>query len=766
MAEIPPVFIDMTTDVTHPSPPAEMPKLAPDERKTNFKQIELGFGEDEAVRGAELCLQCYCPASGKCDLQRYGIEYEVFKNRFHGGDAHDYPADFRHDFIMREPNRCINCGRCVRVCRMEVGSSCYDNMGRGFDTIVSTADNLPLQLVGCVSCGKCAETCPTGSIETNPRILGSYDLDESRCIFCGECVEVCPYDALEQTDFFELAGYSRTSMARESLYVRENRPVGHAARDRQGPRAARARRRARPGLGLGADQGRPHPARRPGGAGLMPGGDFHPWFFVIVAAWVLVCGLGVVLFKKIMYSAVSMVFCFLGVAFAYALLNAPLVAIIQILVYVGAISIVIIFAIMLTEVQSGKMRAVLQPPDGRRRGGGAGRRRGARRGGAVRGHRAHRRQVADAGPAPALAAHLRPLRVPVRARLAGARRGDDRRHRAGHAREGAPVNALYWWLLLAFLLFCIGAFGVLARRNIILVVMSLEIMLNAVNIALVATANFRGGAPGRGHAVRPVHHRAGRGRGHRRPGHRHRQLPQQAHRADRHLRRAQGLTGATWRGPHYMKIAVALIPLLPLLGFIVTLVFGKRWGSRAHILPVGLVTGLGHRSASTASSGRSRTRTRRSSGTPSPGSPPAGYSVPWGFQVDTLTGVMLLVVGVIGMLVHYYSIGYMHGDEGYYRFFAYLNLFMFAMFMLILADSYLLLFLGWEGVGLCSYLLISFWFRKKSASQAGKKAFIVNRVGDFGFTLAMFAHPRRHRHAAVHRRVRGGARTATSPPAP
>ena len=225
MAEIPPVFIDMTTDVTHPSPPAEMPKLEPDERKTNFQQIELGFGEDEAVRGAELCLQCYCPASGKCDLQRYGIEYEVFKNRFHGGDAHDYPADFRHDFIMREPNRCINCGRCVRVCRMEVGSSCYDNMGRGFDTIVSTADNLPLQLVGCVSCGKCAETCPTGSIETNPRILGSYDLDESRCIFCGECVEVCPYDALEQTDFFELAGYSRTTMARESLYIREPRPV-------------------------------------------------------------------------------------------------------------------------------------------------------------------------------------------------------------------------------------------------------------------------------------------------------------------------------------------------------------------------------------------------------------------------------------------------------------------------------------------------------------------------------------------------------------
>ena len=225
MAEIPPVFIDMTTDVSHPAPPAEMPMLSPEERKTNFKQIELGFEEDEAVRGAELCLQCYCPANGTCDLQRHSIEYEVFKNRFHGGDAHDYPADFRHDFIMREPNRCINCGRCVRVCRMEVGPSCYDNMGRGFDTIVSTADNLPLQLVGCVSCGKCAETCPTGSIEINPRILSSYALDESRCIFCGECVEVCPYDALEQTDFYELAGYSRTTMTGETLYVREDRPA-------------------------------------------------------------------------------------------------------------------------------------------------------------------------------------------------------------------------------------------------------------------------------------------------------------------------------------------------------------------------------------------------------------------------------------------------------------------------------------------------------------------------------------------------------------
>ena len=103
------------------------------------------------------------------------------------------------------------------------------------------------------------------------------------------------------------------------------------------------------------------------------------------------------------------------------------------------------------------------------------------------------------------------------------------------------MNPLYWWLMLAVLLFCIGAFGVLARRNVIVVVMCLELMLNAVNIALVAIANFRGGVARRRHAVRAVHHRAGRRRGHRGPRHRHRQLPQPPHRPDRPVRRAEGL---------------------------------------------------------------------------------------------------------------------------------------------------------------------------------------------------------------------------------
>jgi NADH-quinone oxidoreductase subunit L len=106
--------------------------------------------------------------------------------------------------------------------------------------------------------------------------------------------------------------------------------------------------------------------------------------------------------------------------------------------------------------------------------------------------------------------------------------------------------------------------------------------------------------------------------------------------------------------------------------------------------------------------------------------------------VDRLTAVMLLVVTGIGSLIHIYAAGYMAHEGGYYRFFSYLNLFMFFMLVLVLGANYLLLFVGWEGVGLCSYLLIGFYFVKKSAGDAGKKAFVVNRIGDFGFSLAMF----------------------------
>jgi NADH-quinone oxidoreductase subunit L len=115
-----------------------------------------------------------------------------------------------------------------------------------------------------------------------------------------------------------------------------------------------------------------------------------------------------------------------------------------------------------------------------------------------------------------------------------------------------------------------------------------------------------------------------------------------------------------------------------------------------------------------------------------------GFSADFAFYLDQLSLVMLLVVTGVGFLIHIYSVGYMWDDPSYYRFFSYLNLFMFFMLTLVLADNYLLMFIGWEGVGLASYLLIGFWFTKDSAASAGKKAFIVNRIGDFGFLIALF----------------------------
>ena len=120
----------------------------------------------------------------------------------------------------------------------------------------------------------------------------------------------------------------------------------------------------------------------------------------------------------------------------------------------------------------------------------------------------------------------------------------------------------------------------------------------------------------------------------------------------------------------------------------------------------------------------------------------SSLDVGFAYQIDQLSLIMALVVTGVGFIIHVYSIGYMHGDKGYWRFFAYMNLFIFTMMNLVLADNFVLLFLGWEGVGLCSYLLIGFWYDKKfekgTTGDAAKKAFVVNRIGDFGFLLGMF----------------------------
>jgi len=182
-----------------------------------------------------------------------------------------------------------------------------------------------------------------------------------------------------------------------------------------------------------------------------------------------------------------------------------------------------------------------------------------------------------------------------------------------------------------------------------------------------------------------------------------------------------------------------LIPLLPLFGFLVN-GLGLKWMPRkaAGWLACGVVgaafaIGVG---ALLAIMGRP-VADRAVTQVLFPWIMAGDFHVNIAFMWDPLSAVMTLIVTGVGFLIHVYSLGYMAHDEGFKRYFAYLNLFTFAMLVLVLADNFLLLFVGWEGVGLCSYLLIGFWYTKKSAADAGKKAFIVNRIGDFGVLVAM-----------------------------
>mgnify|MGYP005846875107 CR=1 FL=1 len=193
-------------------PRVQMPMLPYEQRARNFRLIELGYSEEQVRKEAARCLQCACPAAGRCHLQRLSIEHGLTDNRFHNGEArdyHDYEPDVSHSFILRDPNKCINCTQCVRMCRDVIGPNCYGLMGRGFDSIVTTPFNSSLNESDCVSCGACAETCPTGALMLRERDVERYDLDVSRCIFCGDCVEVCPHGALGETPVFELARYER-----------------------------------------------------------------------------------------------------------------------------------------------------------------------------------------------------------------------------------------------------------------------------------------------------------------------------------------------------------------------------------------------------------------------------------------------------------------------------------------------------------------------------------------------------------------------------
>ncbi len=178
-----------------------------------------------------------------------------------------------------------------------------------------------------------------------------------------------------------------------------------------------------------------------------------------------------------------------------------------------------------------------------------------------------------------------------------------------------------------------------------------------------------------------------------------------------------------------------LIPFLPLAAFVINIVFGRgiikdkaHWVSIAAVAVSWVVSVL---TLIDVLSGKTLNHDLYS------WIVAGNFKVSVGLLIDQLTTVMLIVVTTCSMLIHIYSVGYMHGDKGFYRFFSYLSLFTFCMLMLVMANNFLQLYFGWEGVGLCSYFLIGYYFDKKSASDAGKKAFIVNRFGDFGFGLGV-----------------------------
>jgi len=192
--------------------------------------------------------------------------------------------------------------------------------------------------------------------------------------------------------------------------------------------------------------------------------------------------------------------------------------------------------------------------------------------------------------------------------------------------------------------------------------------------------------------------------------------------------------------PHNSKTLLAMIPLLPLLGFVINGVWGKKLSARgsgaiacAMILTSFLCaatlfynTFMGEHASGEV---RAHLLTWFNSDL---------LDVNLALRLDQLSAIMILVITGVGSLIHIYSVGYMEHDKGHWRFFAYLNLFCFAMLCLVLGDNLLVMFLGWEGVGLCSYLLIGFWYNDINKSSAGRKAFVANRVGDLGFLIGMF----------------------------
>ncbi len=207
LAERDPVWLAMGAGA-EPKARAAMPRLSKAKRLSGPNmEVEQGYSLAAAEAEAKRCLRCTCPSLGECDLQRLGVEYGVTSNALvkKGSRVRVVQPQTEHPFIRRDMERCIACGRCVRICRDVAGPACYDFTGRGFTINVDTPYGEALQLADCISCGRCVTSCPTGALLFNERRLDSFKVDESRCIMCRECVNVCPVDGLEETDTFERA---------------------------------------------------------------------------------------------------------------------------------------------------------------------------------------------------------------------------------------------------------------------------------------------------------------------------------------------------------------------------------------------------------------------------------------------------------------------------------------------------------------------------------------------------------------------------------
>jgi NADPH-dependent glutamate synthase beta subunit-like oxidoreductase/formate hydrogenlyase subunit 6/NADH:ubiquinone oxidoreductase subunit I/ferredoxin len=261
LAEPQPEFLSIVPFTSETKEPRyRLKAMDPEIRNKSYLEYEVPYTREEAVAESTRCLQCTCEAIGYCDLRRLGIEYgttlqtlepqyhqgagyrSVTENRFTGTN-HDYIRDDSHAFILREPSRCIDCGRCAQVCAEIVGAACYDFMRIGFDTLVTTPLDMSLNDTPCVSCGRCAETCPTGALMPKPRVLTKYEVDESRCILCGICVDACPYDALRDGAEFELSHSSRAQPMIDLMAisaVEQETEVTYIRRERDWAARARA----------------------------------------------------------------------------------------------------------------------------------------------------------------------------------------------------------------------------------------------------------------------------------------------------------------------------------------------------------------------------------------------------------------------------------------------------------------------------------------------------------------------------------------------